>query len=912
MGQRQQMHGLRQQQEVDPQRTQRDIRTPAEMVGAALAEHPAISQVICVVLLPVAYLQPTLFVVVCLPVMFMVTSYPLNESMTLPLVLPVEAKMRDENDPKPGRVFDYMARGRVFLGNARFMRKAFELWQGFAHVLQHTMLLGTTGAGKTETLVSIAANYLAAGSGFMYSDAKAAPKLGWQIYTLARFFGREDDFRALNYIKGNTSERRDPAERQSNTVNLFAYGSDESITQIIVSIMPPGGQENKLFSERAIGLISAVMPALVNLRDNVGLLITPDVIRRSLELEEVEKLKKHPDISRQARESIRSYLASLPGYKEDPGMDPRTKKPKGQPEEVGKQFGFAQAYFTRALSSLSDTYADIYMVGHGEINFLDMVLRRRIGVVMIPALEKAPEEQKNLAKIVLAAQKNAVSTGIPPGIEGRKQDVLESLSTSAPTPYGIINDEFAFMMVEGYGTLMAQARSLYVAFVIAGQDYAGMKRENEAEAEQIAENTKSKIIMASEGLGATAELVKQVAGEGLVATTQGMSRENASLGSYHDGQNVSFERRSRIDTMDTRGQIEGEAIMLWRDKIIPFNSFFHGLDDENITDNFRINRMPDVQTPTRGAAYNRRHNKLPEEAAIRSAVRYGVDFSAKDLVVEELDFLHQALNQRRRALKDGASVAKADGTLYGSIAHQLDSYLSGAEPEPMGADVGEVAQALQSDSIAQDDVGHDRSGTGSGSGVGGGAIHTGEASAIGGEAAQQRAPADEQPPYEDELPEAPAADNGGKALTGQPLSDVETASSSESPSDPVDSVASGLVDTGAYRVLQSAPWVTDPQLLDDVAGRDLAEQERETVQRAADAVARIETAAGVDEDQAQAVGVTTADTVARNIRYPSNHNATMPEPSSEDDRQRVVERTSRIFNDWLNAADDGGEAPEQE
>lgn len=162
------------------------------------------------------------------------------------------------------------------------------------------------------------------------------------------------------------------------------------------------------------------MPALIDLRDCAGLLITPAVIRKSLELTEVEKLRDHPPrITAESREAIRAYLASLPGYNPDPGRDARGNKKK-QPEEVGRQFGFAQAYFTRALSSLSDTYGDIYMVGRGEINFLDMILRRRIGVVMIPALEKAPDEMKNLAKIVLAAQKNAISTGIPPEIEGRK------------------------------------------------------------------------------------------------------------------------------------------------------------------------------------------------------------------------------------------------------------------------------------------------------------------------------------------------------------------------------------------------------------------------------------------------------------------------------------------------------------
>lgn len=898
MAQQNAPYGLSRDQELDPQRTKRDVRTLMEMVGDALANYPAIPQILAGIQLPVAYVSPTVFVLFCVPLMLWLTAHPLNKSLTLPMVLPEEAKMADENDPKPGRFSDFKARGRIFLGNARFMRKPFELWLGFTHILQHVFLVGTTGAGKTETLVSMAANYVAAGSGFMYSDAKAGTKLGWQLFTLARFFGREDDFRALNYIKGNTSEKPDPASRQSHTVNLFAYGSANAITQIIVSIMPPGGNENKLFSERAIGLIYAVMPALVDLRDRVDLLITPAVIRKSLEMDEVENLKKHPDITKQSREAIRAYLASLPGYKEDPGIDPRSKQKKPQPEEVGKQFGFAQAYFTRALASLSDTYADIYMVGHGEISFLDMVLRRRIGAVMIPAIENAPDEQKNLAKIVLAAQKNAVSTGIPPQIEGRREDILESLPTSAPTPYGIINDEFAFMMTEGYGTLLAQSRSLYVSFIIAGQDYAGMKRENEDEAEQIAENTKLKIVMASEGLGATAQLVKEIAGEGLAATAQSYTRESGSVtGTYNDGQSATFEKQARVDTMDTRGQIEGEGIAFWRDKIIPFNSFFHGLDDKHIIKEFRITRMPDVQRPTRGHAYERTRNESPEYRAIQQVVQYGTEFDASQLGVDDdLGYLHRALNRRRQELESGKDIRIADGTLYGTLANALDQYLVDGHSEP----VGELAQTLQ-DSVGQSqqpDVIEQADPPEQ--------VSSPEKEVSPAPSEEIPKPGPQEPEWddmEDELPGAPVPEQAAPEASEDEDSSSATGNSG---------VAPVLEESGAHRVLSSAPWLLDPSLIDEVAERDINESERELIRDAADSVTRIETAAGTSEDQAQAIGVTTADAVARNIRYPSSARARMPEPASEEERKQVVERNRGIFMDWLNAADETEPEPDSE
>src|SRR5680860_659063 len=510
--------------------------------------------------------------------------------------------------------------------------KPYEMWLSFSHLLTHTMLLGATGSGKTEALVSKAANYLAVGSGVMYSDAKAAPKLGWQLFTLARYFGREDDYRTLNYIKGNSSIKPDRAVRRGNNVNLFAYGNAESITQVLISLMPPGGGENMLFSERAISLISSITPALVDLRDRANLKINPGVIRKALEFEEIEKLKRSKPITPESREALRAYLTSLSGYKEEP-TDRQGNPTDKQESEVYRQHGFAQAYYTRALASLSDTYADIYMVGRGEISFLDCILRRRIVTVLIPALEKAPDEMKNLAKIVLAAQKNAISTGIPPDIEGRKEDVIDSLPTTAPVPYGIINDEFAFMMTEGYGSVLAQARGLFTAVTIAGQDYAGMKRENPDEAEQIAENTKLKIIMASEGVGETRKLIEEIAGEGYASVSSGYNMdEGGMMGSYIDNKSASFERRSRVDVQDTRSVVEGEGIVFWRDTITPWQTFYHGIDEESMIKDFMIHRLPDVDYPTRGPGAKYITKDTPMASAMKKAVDDGLDLGLGDRV----------------------------------------------------------------------------------------------------------------------------------------------------------------------------------------------------------------------------------------------------------------------------------------
>src|SRR5690606_23121487 len=107
-----------------------------------------------------------------------------------------------------------------------------------------------------------------------------------------------------------------------------------------------------------------------------------------------------------------------------------------------------------------------------------------------------------------------------------------------------------------------------------------------------AENTKVKIVMASEGLGKTAALIKEIAGEGVALQAAGYAMDQGSMSmNYIDNRNAAIEKKSRIDTTDLRGQIEGESIVFWRDKIVPVNMFYHGLDEKNIIKNFVIHRM---------------------------------------------------------------------------------------------------------------------------------------------------------------------------------------------------------------------------------------------------------------------------------------------------------------------------------
>ena len=101
---------------------------------------------------------------------------------------------------------------------------------------------------------------------------------------MARFLGRDDDFRVLNYGTSGKVKGKTP-RRLSNTNNPFTFGSAEALTQLLVSLMPASDGANSIFADKAQALISGVMYALVDLRDKGLLKLSTSVIRESLALE---------------------------------------------------------------------------------------------------------------------------------------------------------------------------------------------------------------------------------------------------------------------------------------------------------------------------------------------------------------------------------------------------------------------------------------------------------------------------------------------------------------------------------------------------------------------------------------------------------------------------------------------------
>ena len=221
-----------------------------------------------------------------LPASALYAAWVLTRRIVLPLRLPIGSKRLDYNHPDPKNRRPRRAAGILYIG--RDYKTGQELWISNEDGRQHVAVPGTTGAGKTAALVSLCANTLAWGSGFIFVDGKADNRLYADVLALARMYGREDDVLALNFLVAS-------GNKQSATFNPFAWGDADVIREILVSQIesnPNGGDKggNHVFMARAVALLGALTPALVWMRDTKGVAIDIESIRFATELESIVSL----------------------------------------------------------------------------------------------------------------------------------------------------------------------------------------------------------------------------------------------------------------------------------------------------------------------------------------------------------------------------------------------------------------------------------------------------------------------------------------------------------------------------------------------------------------------------------------------------------------------------------------------
>lgn len=580
------MGGVRAADEVARSRVLRDVRSSREVLVDVIGSPPGVLLVGLMSTILIVVVPGIFDLVLAGALTYLLIPRARRKRMRAPFRLPKASALLDNGDRKPGSNAPQKARGIAFFGNR--VEDGAEIWAAGGDLQRHQFIIGTTGAGKTEGLVSQLVNAFIWASGLFYCDGKGDVTLFAKIFSLARIFGREDDVLVLNFMTGNADTTIKRSDRLSNTYNPFSVGSASSLTQLLVNLMDASDGKGDMWKGRAISFIATILPCLVDKRDFGGLLLHVGTIRQFMPFVTMYSLLTDPQVRPENQERILAFLKDVPGFQPGKGLQ--------QAQAFFDQYGFQQMQFTRILSSLADTYGHIFKADLAEVALKDAVVNRRILITLLPALELSRPELGNLGKIVVAGLKGMMGAGLGNRLEGTRREIIESRATNAPTPYLAYFDEFGYYMPEDAALMWAQARSLNFSLTAAGQDLQAFYRTSKEETLAIVSNCSIKQFGKLEDPKDTFELIDALAGKSQVAVIGGYEyRPNSLTDSLrHDG-SVKIEKVERVTLQDLKEQVEGEVHMLINAKIIRAAVFYA---DPPLQARYRINHFMKVRPPT--------------------------------------------------------------------------------------------------------------------------------------------------------------------------------------------------------------------------------------------------------------------------------------------------------------------------
>lgn len=483
---------------------------------------------------------------------------------------------------------------------------------------------------NTELLLGICSQTLMWSSGFMFIDGKGTMEFYARVWALAKRFGREDDVRVLNF----TDSGDDPdapaggPNVQSNTLNPFAKGGPDQLMNLIVGLMGDAGQGNDMWKGRAMSLVTAAMKALCIMRDSGDLLLDVQAIRDFLKLgvgvnknllkgsphkgvdditeEQWAEMRTrggmielylralHGDFSNASKLALTAFFDSMPGFNLEKAL-----KGDAQSDKASEQFGFLAMQLTKPLSSLADDYGHIFRTPLGEVDIDDVAINRRILVVLLPALQKAPEEMQNCGKIVVNLVKIMMGNSSGTEIDGSKQKIIDAKQTRAPSPFIVVLDEAGYYMVKGIDVMMAQARSLNFMVIVAGQDMSAMQSLSP----QIAETAMANASIFAAGKTVDAEktlsAIQKVFGRTQVAVTSGYRSETGLMGQkWVDRMEASFQEVEKVTVDELQKMAQGVFYFKFDGRLVRSATFFVGtLGDDGFAESSAINKFVKIRGP---------------------------------------------------------------------------------------------------------------------------------------------------------------------------------------------------------------------------------------------------------------------------------------------------------------------------
>lgn len=483
-----------------------------------------------------------------------------------------------------------------------------QVWMSSNDVNKHALMIGTTGSGKTENIMGQAFCLLALGSGVLLVDGKASVNTFDSMYKISRLLGRDEDLFVTDYLTGGRDIQGAQKHKRSHGYNPLGFGGSSQMSETMVSLMDTGDGAD-MWAGRAISFMEAIMPPLVFLSERGHILLNPGLLADYFLLTNIENLAwfgvfqdmhgRFIDLSKDHKqdwnalekrlEALRRYLENLPSYgmsKPDrpvrharmdndtySSLEAKYAQGGGAPQEqneqsrqkVEEQHGYITMQLVRAVVNLSFNYGYIYNNELSEISFKDVVLNRRSLVVLLPSLEKSPENLEQLGKLTILSLKSALGALLDTESEGRKREIIDASPSKSKIPFGAVLDEVGYYIVKGLSVIPAQARSLGVAVYFGTQDISSLMKGSEHEGKAILDNTAVKWFgrLVSSEDSDTAKAAIQIGGKSHVQVASEMKYQRDAFASgLRVQEGSSLQEVAQIEYDDLVNQENGQFHMV--------------------------------------------------------------------------------------------------------------------------------------------------------------------------------------------------------------------------------------------------------------------------------------------------------------------------------------------------------------
>lgn len=548
-----------------------------------------------------------------LPALLCYAPVALLERWQMPMRMPTDMKRPDPSTERevPGKALGFLpitamrrvmsqAAGILYAGYLRGSDAGRELWLSMDDLTRHIIMFGTTGAGKTETLLGYVLNQFCTGRGLIYSDAKAQNDVALATASLARRFGREDDIRMMNFITGGRSRAQELLEDtrnrpQTNTVNAFGVAEETYIINLMDSMLPPAGNDGG-WQEKARSMIQALVFALVYKCRREGTVMSQRTIQAYLPLRDMAELylqAVEESWHEEARSPLENYLKTLSGFDMTKIASPSEWDP-----EANRQHGYLMQQFTRMLSMFNDTYGHVFARDAGDIDLRDVVHDDRILLVLIPALELSANEAATLGRLYVSQLAMVLSQDLGEKLEGKPKDIMVIRKFRDRFPFLWIADEVGACYTEKLGELATQVRSLGYCLLLAGQEAQRLKSAAGDKIWTLIANMGTRITGKIMDPKDTLEILQLMAGTEYQPEMSSMVRQSGVAGSkWEDDDRLQLREQKKVSVEEVQKLQEGENITLFKGEVIRGSSLYVSDADKLSKEEIRINRFIEVAPP---------------------------------------------------------------------------------------------------------------------------------------------------------------------------------------------------------------------------------------------------------------------------------------------------------------------------